>query len=497
MSIIYVYTYLRYSSHNQDDGNSIKAQRDGINDFIKNYPDKIKVVAEYSDKAISGMSDDRPGYKKMIDNIKNDDKVTCIIVHRLDRLHRNARNQLNDIFELQGLGKKILTADGIDTSNPGDMPRVLDEASGAEKYALHLKDETRKGLMANAVECKHNGGKPPYGYIVNASGLLEIDPKTAPAVKKMFEMKSAGMSYNEIIAWLNQKKYKTVNGNQFSKETIISILRNEKYKGIFTWDKSSAKDFRRKRNTHRIKDEYTKIEGGCPKIVSDELFEKVQKAFTIQKQKSKYKYLVNGKVFCAECGKKFKIQTSYTKSGESVPKYLADCKCHSPKTINQRYLDDMVAYALGECLFSSVNIGEMKEKLEKHAVSVCDATDCEIKTFEKEKASLEKKRNNLIIAVSNGYGSKSIAENINKLDQDIVELNEKIAVLLSANIVFTEEEIKSINSGFVRYITENYNEDTINTVNDTIERVDVGLKDISVTFSNGIRVSSNTKKNFN
>lgn len=494
---INAYIYTRYSSHNQDDGNSIKAQEDGIREFVKNYREKIEIIGEYSDKAISGMTDKRPEYQKMLDDIKNNDEVTCIIVHRLDRLHRNARNQLNDIYELQGMKKKILTADGIDTSNPDHMARILDVTSEAEKYALRLIDETRKGLKANATDCVHNGGTVPYGFQLDCEKHLMINPITSPAVKKMFEMKAAGLPYKEIINWLDENNYKTVNNKSFPVSTIIAILKNEKYMGVYTWDKSAAKDFRRKRNSHKKKENYIRNEGGCPAIVSAELFEKVQESFKEKRQKSKYNYLVKDRIFCAECGKKIGIHTEYKKTGETVPKYRNNCDCLSTRTINQEYLDDMVMYALRECIFSSVNYRLLEERLDAYSASLTDSTECEVRELEAYKAECDKRRVNLVDVIARGYGSTTVAEEILKLENNIKNTEKRISELLSTKHCFTDEEIKNIRSEFVTYLLEERNEDTINAVDDTIERIDVGDDIITVTFKSGISVSNTTRKNFN
>lgn len=55
----------------------------------------------------------------------------------------------------------------------------------------------------------HNGGPPPYGYTVGPDKRLHIDMAKEPAVKRIFEMYAAGMSYDKIIEWLDSNGYKT------------------------------------------------------------------------------------------------------------------------------------------------------------------------------------------------------------------------------------------------------------------------------------------------
>lgn len=254
------YAYYRYSSHNQDDGNSISAQQNSVRAFAK--ANNIRIVSEYIDKAKTGTNIQRDGYQKMLTDLEKNPNVKCIVVHVLDRIHRNAREQLNMIYEFKAKGIKILTTSGIDTMDEECMSEILDEACLAEKYSRRLSKETRKGLMVNAEQAIHNGGRIPYGFRLGTDRHLEIDEAKSAAVRKIFEMYSAGLSYKKIIKWLDDNGYKTMNNSSFKPSTIKSMLENEKYCGTYFWDKSAAKDYRGKRNSYKKKESYIQIKDG-------------------------------------------------------------------------------------------------------------------------------------------------------------------------------------------------------------------------------------------
>lgn len=91
-----VIAYLRYSSHNQDEGNSIAAQTTTIENYVNSH--SMEIENYYIDTAKTGRNTNRPQYKKMIDDIKNKNvSAKCIVVRAIDRLHRNAKNQLADL----------------------------------------------------------------------------------------------------------------------------------------------------------------------------------------------------------------------------------------------------------------------------------------------------------------------------------------------------------------------------------------------------------------
>ena len=181
--VIYAYAYSRISSHNQIGNNSFNAQDDANRKTAKEH--NMKIVGEYKDVAKSGTSvKGRDGYLKMMKDLEKHTEVKYILVHNLDRLHRNAREQLNMIYELKARGIGILTASGLDTINEDCMSEILDEAASAEKYSRRLSKETMKGLKVNAEKMLHNGGIPPYGYVVGADRKLHIDEMKESAVKK-------------------------------------------------------------------------------------------------------------------------------------------------------------------------------------------------------------------------------------------------------------------------------------------------------------------------
>jgi site-specific DNA recombinase len=123
-----------------------------------------------------------------------------------------------------------------------------------------------------------------------------------------------------------------------------------------------------KRNNHKYKstDSAIRIEGGCPQIISKELFDRVQQRRENNKQRcGKYHstefYLLTGKVFCGICGKRMIGNVRY--SGRSKLR-LATYRCNTHRTecknkeLNKDYLDVYVQKLLQEKLF---NQGALKK----------------------------------------------------------------------------------------------------------------------------------------
>ena len=153
------YAYLRYSSHNQDDGWSIESQKSALEKYAK--ANNIKIIKYFIDEAKTGRNTQRQGYQNLMTEL-NKNKVKLLLIHKMDRMHRDAENQLHDIKKLNKLGIRLIaTANGIDTQESSTNLIATIKAAIAEQYSINLSAETRKGLTEAAKSCLHCGGKPP------------------------------------------------------------------------------------------------------------------------------------------------------------------------------------------------------------------------------------------------------------------------------------------------------------------------------------------------
>jgi hypothetical protein len=78
---------------------------------------------------------------------------------------------------------------------------------------------------------KYTGGKPPFGYKWN-DGKLIVDNDKRKYVTKIFRRAALGVSYAKLAELLNNANIKTVEGNEFTRQTIQKILQNKFYIGI-------------------------------------------------------------------------------------------------------------------------------------------------------------------------------------------------------------------------------------------------------------------------
>ena len=271
LNIPRVAQYARFSSENQR-SESIDAQIRAMNQFCKQ--NHWQVVSTYTDEARSATTDNRPQFQQMIaDSGKG--LFDIVLVHKLDRFSRDRYDSAIYKKKLKKNHVKLCSVlERMDDSPESIMMEAVLEGM-SEYYSKNLAREVMKGMNETALQCKHTGGCPPLGYDLDENRQLVINEWEAQAVKIIFQMFADGYGYSEIIERLNAHGYKTKRGKMFGKNSLYEILSNEKYTGVFVFNKAAARADG-KRNNHTQKDNYIRIDGGCPAIVGKKLFAQVQ-----------------------------------------------------------------------------------------------------------------------------------------------------------------------------------------------------------------------------
>lgn len=294
--------YARFSSHSQRE-ESIEGQLRICHEYA--HTNGLAVVGEYIDRAISGTTDNRPDFQRMIDDAKKK-QFSYVIVYRLDRFARNRYDSVLYKHELKQCGVKVVSAtEGIGTGDESILLEALIEAS-AEYYSMELSRKIKRGRQDGAMKGNFLGGAVPLGYKAENSRLV-IDEETAPIVRYIFDRYSAGISKKQIIDELNEKGYRRRNGKPFTYTAFDSVLKNRKYIGDFTQNG-------------------IKIENGCPAIIDLDTFNRAQDKIAVHKRapaksKAKTEYLLSGKMFCGYCSEPMTGVSGTGRNGEAFYYY--------------------------------------------------------------------------------------------------------------------------------------------------------------------------------
>ena len=205
-----VVIYARYSSDRQTE-QSIEGQLKECYEYAQR--NGYTVVGEYIDRAISGTTDHRPEFLRMIAD--GDKKFfQAVLVYQLDRFARNRYDSATYKAKLKKNGIRVLSArENISDDASGVLMEAVLEGM-AEYYSVELSQKIRRGMDINAEKCLSTGGNVALGFHVDSEKRFQIDPNTAPVVRRIFEMYASGQSMADIIRYLNANHIKTSYGNE-------------------------------------------------------------------------------------------------------------------------------------------------------------------------------------------------------------------------------------------------------------------------------------------
>ena len=153
----------------------------------------------------------------------------------------------------------------------------------------------------------------PYGYMHDNEGDMIINPHEADTVRFIFQSVLNGIGTEKIADILETRKIPTRKGGKWTSSSIRTILSNEKYYGAATFQKTYTDDnYHRSRNCGKVDSFFTEHH---EPIISKSTFDRARE---IIKQRASEKNLIqgngkyqqryafSGKIFCGECGDKFK-----------------------------------------------------------------------------------------------------------------------------------------------------------------------------------------------
>lgn len=138
--------YARYSSHSQRDV-SIEQQIRACRAFADRH--NLEVVQVYEDRALTGTSDKRPGFQRMIHDAKSQ-SWQYVVVYTLDRFARDRYDSAVYKRQLKNDGVKVLSAmENISDDHTGILMESMLEGL-AEYYSKELSRKVRRGHEDNA-----------------------------------------------------------------------------------------------------------------------------------------------------------------------------------------------------------------------------------------------------------------------------------------------------------------------------------------------------------
>ncbi|PEL22506.1 recombinase family protein [Bacillus toyonensis] len=343
--------YIRVSTQEQVENYSIEVQRERIRAYCK--AKNWDVYDEYIDGGYSGSNLERPGIKKLLNDLK---KIDVVVVYKLDRLSRSQRDTLELIEEhfLKNNVDFVSITETLDTSTPFGKAMIgilsvfaqLERETIAERMRMgHIK-RAENGLRGNG------GDYDPSGY-TRVDGHLILKSDEANHIKRVFDLYEQYHSITRVQEILKEEGYTTWRFRRYR-----DILSNTLYIGRITF---AGKEY----------------EGQHEPIISSEQFKRVQVLLKRHKGHNAHKAkqsLLSGLITCSCCGENYvAYSTGKSKDVESKRYYYYICRAKRfpaeykercmNKTWSRKKLEDVVIDQMRDLTVSKYHEQKKEKKI--------------------------------------------------------------------------------------------------------------------------------------
>lgn len=319
---------LKKAREGKDDSNSVKNQRDLLNEYYQKYIDEFESVAEYVDDGHTGTDANREDFQRLLADVMSG-KINCVIVKDLSRFARNysdAGSLIENLFVQMNV-RFISLAENVDSyRDPDSVSNIIVPITNVmnDNYCYQTSKKIRQVFDYKRRNGQYIGSFAPYGYIKHPKDKhqLIVDEEAAEVVKLIYKMCLQGMTKHAIVLHLNEHgvpsptAYRRIKGLPVScavadnpmwgNKIISDILTNPIYTGDLVQGRRRVKSYK----VHQIEavpeEEWVRVSDTHEAIIKRDSFDKVQELLKRDTRTAPQKrelHLFSGFLKCADCGK--------------------------------------------------------------------------------------------------------------------------------------------------------------------------------------------------
>ena len=460
--------YIRLSQEDKDkkyesDSESVINQKELLRSYVKN--NKFNLSGEYVDDGYSGTDFDRPGFQRMLEDIKMK-KINCVVVKDLSRFGRD----------------HVMTGYYIETFFPENNIRFISILESFDSFKNQASNDSSTFIIAcndyyskqnsikirNVLNDKRKNGKfigslPSFGYMRDPEdkGHLIPNPDTAPIVKNIFKWRADGVGPTEIATRLNNDNVPTpsgykktnfssrlINRDTWNISTVKKILTNRIYTGDMIQHTQTKVNYKSKKKINLDQSLWVIVENTHEPLVDKTTFEYVQtlrKRYTrnVPIKTGREKRILEGKLFCKECGNRLSVY--YRKK---LDYWSINCNRYSRDPKRGRcsshfypydYLEEQILEKIDESVsnfIKELNIEELNNE-------VVRTIHKETQSVDKRISDLNKDKEQILSRLSTLYNDRCEGVITGELYKELSQESEK--KLKKINDSINNEEIKKLN----------------------------------------------------
>ena len=471
--------YYRYSGGSHQTEQSIEGQRRDCEAYARLH--NMTIQKEYVDRHISGKTDDRAAFQQMI---ADSDKgaFDMVICWKTDRIARSRYDSIVYKKKLRDNGVELLYAAEANVEGSGGIiVEGLMEAL-AEYYSAELAEKVRRGMRESALKGKAIGSSRPLGLTVDKDKKYIIDPAGAAAVRYIFEQYAAGAASSAIVAHLNEQGLCTSRGNPFNKSSVVRIIQNEVYRGVYVSPKFDVR-----------------IEGAVPAIIDDDLWERAQKMFIRNRQSrsprnDRADYILSGKLYCS-CGSLMRGISGHSATGEVYRYYTCPNKdCHL-RNIPKDDLEGKVMQSIVDHLLQPESMEALAEAMVEVQKADVEKPNAERVAIEQSLSDVRRRSKNILDAIENGTANAQLCARLDDLTEQEQTLSFQLSSLEKEKpVVFTKEQYLFLLEQFLMEPSERTPEYGRRLVNTFVTSMVVSGHELVINFNVSDETVNKNKK---
>jgi DNA invertase Pin-like site-specific DNA recombinase len=225
--------YLRVSTDRQaEEGLGLAVQEQAIRAWARE--SKHRIVAWHRDEGVSGSNgiETRLGLADALDDLRAH-RAQAIVVYRLDRLARDLVLQEQLLAELRRMPRELFTTAAGEQDYLRDDPtdpsrklirQVLGAVNEYERAMIRLR--LQAGARRKKEQGGYAGGQPPFGWAARNGQLVPVEAEQS-IIRRMRELRAAGVSCRQVAAALNTEGTLSRNGKPWQDVVIGRILQRD------------------------------------------------------------------------------------------------------------------------------------------------------------------------------------------------------------------------------------------------------------------------------
>lgn len=447
--------YIRVSTDFQaEEGYSIEAQKEQLSAYC--ISKGIKKYEFYIDGGWSGSNIDRPEMQRLIKNVK-DDKISHVIVYKLDRLSRSQKDTLyliEDVFNPHGVDFVSLN-ESMDTSTPMGrlMLGILSAFAQLERENIRLR--TRMGMKERVKSgLWMGGGRVPFGYDYDKEQGILVPNKDAEKVRQVYKLYIEGKSPQEIANLL---------GLKYDRLAYQILIRKSNY-GIIEYNG----------------EEY---QGQHEPIISKETYDLAMRCML---ERSKVRantseHLLTGLVYCGKCGAKMRYQKWGNKGNKLVcysqqkskPYLIKDPDCNQEKLwadeVEEEIINSIFKFA------NNYKPSETESLIPKDTISL----------LYEQQSTLNKKIKKLYnVYAESEENNDVLLETINDLKRQVENINKQIELDTQNSIIIArrKERTEILSTVNELWYTLDIKQKK-NIIRKLVNRIEINNNNVHIDFS--------------